>query len=342
MSPRRSARALKPTSSGMNEAPLGIRHGTRTTKNLNPASCPGKLDTDEATLRNLSRAELQKLAKENKVKANMKSESIIAELVKLCEVVPVHQDDESDKPLRKKSITSLHDQPEVATSWSPQRATEETPAAGCSIQIMDATVDAGLDHSLTQDGCQKSALATENTAPTIACGNAADITTENSEGTLQGPSAVLESQTGHPPPEDDTSDSGSDLSYASKHDRYESPVSSRAGTPPLEEPMMLERVVNIMNQIAADDQRILSQIAALRERAAMLQEQAKKARDVVRGEQGRRVRLEAYFTYWREMEPEWPKGWLYEEGEEGQHRTEQNPAMIPSYVLRLSVTSSSS
>jgi hypothetical protein len=92
----------------MNEAPLGIHHGrgTRTTENPNPAPCTGKLDTDEATLRKLSRAELQKLAKvrlallvmdtsdvdskqENKVKANMKSESIITELVKLCKVVTV-------------------------------------------------------------------------------------------------------------------------------------------------------------------------------------------------------------------------------------------------------------
>jgi hypothetical protein len=102
--------------------------------------------------------------------------------------------------------------------------------------------------------------------------------------TSQGPSLIL----GDNAPEDDISDVGSDLSYASKNGCYYSPVSSRAGTPPLEEPRMLERAVKIMNQITADDQRILAQIhiAALRERAATLKEQAQKVRDVARAEHG--------------------------------------------------------
>jgi hypothetical protein len=79
---------------------------------------------------------------------------------------------------------------------------------------------------------------------------------------------------------------------------------------------MLNRAVGIMNQITSDDQRILVQIAALRERAKMLREQAKNVRDVVRVEQGRRKRLEAYFTYWREISPTWPREWIYDEGEE--------------------------
>jgi hypothetical protein len=106
---------------------------------------------------------------------------------------------------------------------------------------------------------------------------------------------------------------------------------------------MLKRAVSIMSQITADDQRLLSQIATLRERAAMLQEQARNVRDVVRAEQGRRARLETYFTYWREIAPEWPKEWLYEESEEKERmQAEQMPAMalpsiIRSYVLRLSL-----
>jgi hypothetical protein len=160
----------------------------------------------------------------------------------------------------------------------------------------------------------KSVSTTQKIAPPIATGGFADIAAENAR-TSQGPSPVLESHTMHNAPnEDDISDSGSDLSYASKNGLYNSPVSSRAGSPPLEEPMMLERAVKIMNQITADDQRILAQIAALRERAATLREQAQKARDVVRAEQGRRVRLEAYFTYWREIAPEWPKEWIYDSG----------------------------
>lgn len=199
------------------------------------------------------------------------------------------------------------------------------------------------DQSLSQEGSQQPAPTTGNTAPIIACRNAADVTAENPKGTLQGLSPVLESQAGHSPPEDDASDSGSNLSYASKDHRYNSPDSSRAGTPPLEEPKMLERAVNIINQTTADDQCILSQIAALRERAATLQGQAKKVRDAVRAERGRRERLEAYFTYWQETTPEWPTEWLYEEGEEKEEiKTKKMPAMPPLYVLCLSLTSSPS
>ncbi|KIK41112.1 hypothetical protein CY34DRAFT_86014, partial [Suillus luteus UH-Slu-Lm8-n1] len=104
---------------------------------------------------------------------------------------------------------------------------------------------------------------------------------------------------------------------------YKSPVSSRAGTPPPEEPRMLNRAVNIMKQIMTDDQRILAQAAALRQKAAGLKEQARNVRDVVRTERGRRERLEAYFTYWREIAPNWLKDWIYEEGEEDQLRTER-------------------
>jgi hypothetical protein len=97
---------------------------------------------------------------------------------------------------------------------------------------------------------------------------------------------------------------------------------------------MLNRAVDIMKQITVDDQRVLAQAAALRQRAAGLKEQAKNVRDVVRAERGRRVRLEAYFTYWREIAPKWPKDWIYEEGEEDRMRTERVlRAMTPPYVL---------
>jgi hypothetical protein len=79
---------------------------------------------------------------------------------------------------------------------------------------------------------------------------------------------------------------------------------------------MLNRAVEIMKQITSDDQQILAQVAVLRKRAKMLREQAKDVRDVVRAERGRRERLEAYFTYWREISPTWPKEWIYDEGEE--------------------------
>jgi hypothetical protein len=46
----------------------------------------------------------------------------------------------------------------------------------------------------------------------------------------------------------------------------------------------------------------------------MLREQAANVRDVVRAEQGRRERFEAYFKHWREISPTWPKEWIHDEG----------------------------
>lgn len=61
MSLHRTARALKTTSRQRNESSL--RDGAHTSKNPTPTLCPGTLDMDEATLRKLTRAALQKLAK---------------------------------------------------------------------------------------------------------------------------------------------------------------------------------------------------------------------------------------------------------------------------------------
>ncbi|KAG0700656.1 hypothetical protein DFH29DRAFT_876423 [Suillus ampliporus] len=313
MSPRRSTRALKAEPRRMNGASL--HHGAHTSKDPIPAPCPGTLDVDEATLRKLTRAKLQKLAKENKVKANMKSDTIIQELLKLCEVVPIHQNEESEEPPRKRLRTSLPDQP---PSGPPRRVSKDTPpVAGPSTQIMDVPVDKNLYHPPPQDVPQRSAVKTENTVPIIAARNADDNFAANSSpiSTSQGPSPSLKIHTTPPVPEDGTSDSASDLSYASQHN-YNPPVSSRVGTPPPEEPMMVKRTVNMMNHITSDDQRTLAEIAALHERAKMLREQAQKARDVVRAEQGRRERLDIYFTYWREISPIWPRDWIYEGKEE--------------------------
>jgi hypothetical protein len=189
-----------------------------------------------------------------------------------------------------------------------------------------------VDHATIPEGSPKPVLRgdvpSQKTGPAITASNAANT---EAAATSQGPSPIL----GDKAPEDDISDAGSDLSYTSKNGYYYSPVSSRAGTPPLEDPRMLERAVKIMNQITADDQRILAQIATLRERAATLKEQAQKVRDVTRAEHGRRERLESYFTYWREIAPEWPTNWLYEEVEEDRFHTEKaTRAMTPPYVHR--------
>ncbi|KAG2135783.1 hypothetical protein DEU56DRAFT_901683 [Suillus clintonianus] len=277
----------------MNEAPLS--HVPHSYNNQIPAM-------DEATLRKLSRAELQKLAKEHKVKANMKSVVIIRELVKLYEAVPLIQDEDSEEPPRKKS-----------------RIRGESPStAGPSTGIVDLPMDTIVDRPIIKEDATSPGLV-------LAAGEAAGSAAENIAEKLPSLSPILESHAGHPAAEDNSGDSDSNLSYASlgQQEYYKSPVSSRAGTPPPEEPQMLGRAVKIMNQITADDQRVLVQIAALRQRAATLKQEAKNVRDVVRAEKGRRERLEAYFAHWRQISPEWPKDWLYEEGEEDQLRTER-------------------
>ncbi|KAG1720063.1 hypothetical protein EDD22DRAFT_938674, partial [Suillus occidentalis] len=199
----------------MNDAPS--HHVADASTHLILTACLGTDDMYEATLRKLTRAKLQRLAKANKIKANMKSGTIIQELLKLYKVVQLHQDEGNEEPLRKTGKTSMQDQP---PSEPTRRTSGEIPlGAGPSTRIIDAVVDINREYHV-----------------------------------------------------------------------------SRSGTPLPERPEMLNRAVGIMNQITSDDQRILVQIAALCERAKMLREQAKNMRDVVRAEQGRRKRLEAYFT----------------------------------------------
>ncbi|KAG2153291.1 hypothetical protein DEU56DRAFT_774233 [Suillus clintonianus] len=314
----------------MNEAPHP--HPSHSSNHPIPAPLagPGKRGMDEATLRKLSRAELQKLAKEHKVKANMKSAAIIRELGKLCNVAPLLQDEESEEPPKKKSRTTEENPPAagpstriidlpMATSRKYHASYHASRRSAINLTLWSA------DHPIIEEDAPTSVmlLTAEKITPIIAAGDAADSPPENLAGKSPRLSPVLESHTGHAAAEDVPSDSDSNLSHRSmnQEEYYKSPVSSRAGTPPPEEPQMLDRAVNIMKQITADDQRILVQIAALRQRAAALKEQAKNVRDVVRAEKGRRVRLEAYFAHWREIAPKWPKDWIYEEGEEDELRT---------------------
>lgn len=267
---------------------------------------------DEDTLGKLSRAQLQKVAKAHGVKANMKSAVIITELVKLSKAVPSLEDEESEQPPRKK----------------PRMTKERQPAAGPSTQTIDLPADTSSDPPIIQEDAPTPVLilAAEIATPIKAAGHpgvpAPDHLAENSPSL----SPLTQSPNAQQAAEDDSSDPGSSyLSYesSSRQQYYKSPVSSRAGTPPPAEPQLLNRAVNIMRQITTDDQRILVQAAALRQRAAELKEQAKNVRDIVRAERGRRERLEAFFTHWRQIAPEWPKDWIYEEGEEDQMRTER-------------------
>ncbi|KAG2109244.1 uncharacterized protein F5147DRAFT_798281 [Suillus discolor] len=286
-----------------------LLHDVHSSNNPIPASGSGGLDMSEATLAKLSRAQLQKVAKAHKVRANMKSAAIIRELVKLSKFVPLLQDEESEGPPRKKS-----------------RTTEGPPAAGPSRQVIDLAMDTSFDYPIIQEDPPKSILILAAVTPVKAVGNASGIALQNLAGKSPSLSPLLESPKGHIAVDDNSSDpGGSYLSYESPSqqgcDKF--PVSPRTGMPPPEEPHMLNRAVQIMRQITADDQRVLAQATALRRRAAGLKEQARNVRDVIRAERGRRERLEAYFTYWREIAPKWPKDWIYEEGEEDQIRTER-------------------
>ncbi|KAG2745138.1 hypothetical protein P692DRAFT_20892762 [Suillus brevipes Sb2] len=84
---------------------------------------------DETTLGKLSRAQLQKVAKDHGVKANMKSVVIIQQLVKLSKAVPPLQDEESEEPQRKKAKTTE----------------ERHPAAGPSTRTVDLPVDTSCE-----------------------------------------------------------------------------------------------------------------------------------------------------------------------------------------------------
>ncbi|KAG2130181.1 uncharacterized protein EDB93DRAFT_85739 [Suillus bovinus] len=289
----------------MNEALLP--HAAHSSNNLISAPSQENLFMDETTLGKLSRAQLQKVAKAHGVKANMKSVVIIRELVKLGKAVPLLQNEESGEPPKKKL-----------------RTTEEGhPAAGPSTRNTDLPMDTSSDPPIIEEDSPTSVLilAAENKTPTKETRHTG--APDNRAGKSPSLSPLVTSPDEHPAVDGESSDSGdSYLSYGSPS-QQKSPVSSRAGTPPPEEPQLLSRAVDTMKQITADDQRILVQAAALRKRAAGLKEQAKNVRDVVRAEQGRRVRLEAYFTYWREIEPKWPKDWIYGEGEEDQIQTKR-------------------
>jgi hypothetical protein len=104
---------------------------------------------------------------------------------------------------------------------------------------------------------------------------------------------------------------------------YNTPVSSRSSTPFPAYVYDLERCVTIMQEISAKDQALLDQVAALRETAAKLRKRAGDVRDIVKAQGSRRERMETYFRYWQQMDPDWHRQWLYGE------------KMVPEYLLRL-------
>ncbi|KIK96691.1 hypothetical protein PAXRUDRAFT_137908 [Paxillus rubicundulus Ve08.2h10] len=106
-------------------------------------------------------------------------------------------------------------------------------------------------------------------------------------------------------------------------DGYNTPVSSRSSTPFPAYVYDLKRCVTITQEISAKDKGLLNQVAALRETAAKLRKRAGDVRDIVKAQRARRERMETYFRYWQQMDPDWHRKWLYGE------------KMVPAYLLRL-------
>lgn len=105
---------------------------------------------------------------------------------------------------------------------------------------------------------------------------------------------------------------------------FATPVSSRSGTPPPATVKDLERCVTIMREISAKDVALLDEATDVQETAAKLRKRARDVRDLVKAENGRRERMEAYFRYWQEIEPAtWNREWLYGDN------------MVPDYKILL-------
>jgi len=94
---------------------------------------------------------------------------------------------------------------------------------------------------------------------------------------------------------------------------YGTPKSSRANTPQPSDVYNAKRTVDIMQAISEKDLEMLAEIAKLRETTAKLRKQTQDIRDAVCSERARRERMEAYFTYWQNIEGTWPRKWLYGE-----------------------------
>ncbi|KAI6009845.1 hypothetical protein EDC04DRAFT_2906390 [Pisolithus marmoratus] len=277
---------------------------------------------NERSLRKLPRTQLQKLAKERGMRANVKSEQIIQTLLKpehtKKNARPADDDHEQGPPKKKGGHTRIAPEQllpapesqfvplgaEVAHRPQMQRAvdsgvvtpshvTKDWPDPFHPVVSPHDEVSTGLPQQQTVDpSSQPLATTVEAVSPT---------------------DPVLD-----PDLFSDTDSEMTDITQPS----YATPRSSRACTPLPSEVHQVQRAVDIMQHISRNDQTMIAEIARLRETAAQLRKQTQDIRDVVHCEQGRRERMEAYFTYWNKIEGTWPRKWLYGE------------AMVPAKYLR--------
>lgn len=101
---------------------------------------------------------------------------------------------------------------------------------------------------------------------------------------------------------------------------FATPISTRSETPPPANVNDLTRCVKIMREISAQDVAILDEVTGVRETAAKLRKRARDVRELVKAENGRRERMEAYFRYWQEIEPTWDREWFCGENDVADHQ----------------------
>ncbi|KIM63963.1 hypothetical protein SCLCIDRAFT_116396 [Scleroderma citrinum Foug A] len=228
----------------------------------------------EASLRKLSRAELQKLAREHAVKANLKSEHIIQHLLKVVSATkknirPAEKDHE-EGPSKKRARTAK----------APLPSTPES---------------------------RLGALLDEVKKPQLHSANTLSLASQPSPPIAGAES--LKDPVFDPDLYSDTDSEMTDVTQPS----YGTPKSSRANTPQPSDVYDAKRTVDIMQAISEKDLEMLAEIAKLRETAAKLRKQTQDIRDMACSERARRERMEAYFTYWQNIEGTWPRKWLYGE-----------------------------
>ncbi|KIJ15512.1 hypothetical protein PAXINDRAFT_11630 [Paxillus involutus ATCC 200175] len=255
-----------------------------------PSNSSRSQSLSEVSLRKLPRIELQKLAREHKVKANLKSDFIIQELLK-CQVPKNsrHAEDDPEEGPSKKRV-KREDQPiELPPTPESQTALLET-------QRPRET------HIQAPGEAQPPRPPSPPRPASVAREEDRAVDLVFDEGLFSGTESEMTEVT---------------------QNGYNTPVSSRSSTPFPAYVYDLERCVTIMQEISAKDQALLDQVAALRETAAKLRKRAGDVRDIVKAQGSRRERMETYFRYWQQMDPDWHRQWLYGE------------KMVPEYLLRL-------
>ncbi|GLB37736.1 hypothetical protein LshimejAT787_0407870 [Lyophyllum shimeji] len=239
---------------------------------------------DAASLRALARPALQKLAKENGVKANLKSDIII-------ELLLARQEKKSPSPESAENKTSSASLPPPLNRTAEEVV--ELPAAALPSPAPNHSTDS---------------IATDRGPATINAGDdhqndlvngvpQADVAPDLENMALQYPSSPA---------------------YT-----FGTPESSMPGTPEPEAPAeVLEDVVRTMALIDEKDQKTLGRIAALRGLAFKLRGKAEALRTAIRSERARRQRIENYVAYWRTTHPEWSFEDVWE-GQIRVYRTEE-------------------